>query len=256
LEADEQLFQRFGGDVPSMARHRLQELYGARMSRASVDTWLSRDNPERDRLVDLAEQGMPVLVAREFVPNSELGVIPTLRPAYRRLAPVVNRLLFEGFHSRGLAFIVPKKAALTVSGLHLNVNSWVPKAGKVQGRPIGDCSDGGRGAESVNSDEAKLACDARWGVIHHPSLSDLVVQVVECLREEQAQDASVTWADLVLFKVDLSGAFTLLSFRPEDVPLMAFELTDDRVIFFLCGLFGLTGTPTCFDVVSRALHVC
>jgi hypothetical protein len=254
LEADERLFLRFGGDVPSMARHRLQELYSARMNRSRIDTWVSRDNPERGRLVDLAEEGMPVLVAGGFVPNSKLGVIPALRPAYRRLAPVVNRLLFEGFHSRGLAFIVSKEAALTVPGLHLNVNSWVPKAGKVQGRPIGDCSDGGRGADSVNSDEAKLACDARWGVIHHPSLSDLVVQVVECLREEQVKDATVTWADLVMFKVDLSGAFTLLSFCPEDVPLMAFELTDDRVIFFLCGLFGWTGTPACFDVVSRALR--
>lgn len=254
LQEDAQLFLEFAGDVPGMARHRLSQLHEGRLNRARVEAHISPDNPELSRLLSLAEDGMSVPLAPDFVPNVEKGIVPELRQTYRRLAPVVNRLLFEGFHSRGLAFILPKDLALAVPRLHLGVNAWVPKAEKKQGRPIADCSDGGRGADPLNSEQAKLACDELYGEIHHPSLSDLVTQVIECHREELAADPTVTWDDLVMFKVDLAGAFTLMSFRPEDVPLMAFELTEERVMFFLCGIFGWTGTPACFDVVTRAMR--
>lgn len=35
---------------------------------------------------------------------------------------------------------------------------------------------------------------------------------------------------------------------------MTFQLTDDRAIFLLRGPFGCTGTPACFDVLSRVLR--
>mmetsp|Transcript_3656 Transcript_3656/g.5177 ORF Transcript_3656/g.5177 Transcript_3656/m.5177 type:complete len:284 (-) Transcript_3656:387-1238(-) len=58
---------------------------------------------------------------------------------------------------------------------------------------------------------------------------------------------------VVLWKMDLKGAYTLLSFCAEDVPLMGSELTDGLIMFFLCGIFGWTGTPACFQVVTRAI---
>jgi hypothetical protein len=68
-----------------------------------------------------------------------------------------------------------------------------------------------------------------------------------------ATDPRLTWSDFTLWKVDLLGAYTLLSFEPEAVPFMAAELTESNIVFFLCGTFGWSGTPASFQVVSRAI---
>lgn len=53
--------------------------------------------------------------------------------------------------------------------------------------------------------------------------------------------------------MDLRGAYTLLSFRPEDVGLFAMLLTEDIVYLQLAGIFGWAGTPAAFQVVTRAI---
>ena len=53
--------------------------------------------------------------------------------------------------------------------------------------------------------------------------------------------------------MDLRGAYTLLSFDPRDAHLFGMELSDDLLIFFLCGEFGWSCTPFAFQVISRAL---
>ena len=76
------------------------------------------------------------------------------------------------------------------------------------------------------------------------------------IDDENARGSPVLWEDLVLFKVDLKGAYTLLSFNPDDVRLMGLELSDDIVYFSLGGLFfffGWTGLPAAFQVVIRAI---
>ena len=35
---------------------------------------------------------------------------------------------------------------------------------------------------------------------------------------------------------------------------MAAEMDEDRIIFFLCGVFGWTGMPAAFQVVTRAIQ--
>jgi hypothetical protein len=65
-----------------------------------------------------------------------------------------------------------------------------------QGQGVSDYID----PKEVNSKEAKLACDAIHGQI-------------------------------TMFNMDLAGAFTLISFNPEDMHLMGSELTEDKVIF-------------------------
>jgi hypothetical protein len=51
-----------------------------------------------------------------------------------------------------------------------------------------------------------------------------------------------------IWKMDLRGAYALLSFRPEDVGLFAMLFSDD-----LMGIFGLSETPATFQVVTRAI---
>jgi hypothetical protein len=53
--------------------------------------------------------------------------------------------------------------------------------------------------------------------------------------------------------MDLKGAYTLLSFRPEDVGLFRMLLTGDLVYLQIAGIFGWTGTPAAFQVVTRAI---
>jgi hypothetical protein len=67
------------------------------------------------------------------------------------------------------------------------------------------------------------------------------------------QDPTVRWEDLVIWKMDLRGAHTLINFRTEDVRLMSSEMTGDLIIFFICGIFGWIGTPAAFQVVTRTL---
>ena len=64
---------------------------------------------------------------------------------------------------------------------------------------------------------------------------------------------STTWDRLQLWKMDLSGAFTLLDFNPADVPLLGTELQGEIVAFFQCGLFGWTCMPAAFQVLNRAI---
>lgn len=54
--------------------------------------------------------------------------------------------------------------------------------------------------------------------------------------------------------MDLKGAYTLLSFRPEDVGLFGMMLTEDIVYFQIVGIFGWAGTPAAFQVVTRAIQ--
>ena len=57
-----------------------------------------------------------------------------------------------------------------------------------------------------------------------------------------------------MWKMDLKGAYTLLSFRPEDVGLFGMLLTDNMVYFQIAEIFGWAGTPAAFQVVTRAIQ--
>jgi hypothetical protein len=54
--------------------------------------------------------------------------------------------------------------------------------------------------------------------------------------------------------MDLKGAFTLLNVLPKDVSLLSFELTDNLTVMHHTGMFGYTGMPCCFDVISRVIN--
>ena len=70
---------------------------------------------------------------------------------------------------------------------------------------------------------------------------------------EKTQNPPLRRQDLRILKMDLKGAYTLLSFRPEDVGLFDMLLTGDLVYFQLAGIFGWSGTPAAFQVVTRAI---
>lgn len=240
-----QLFHQQGDDLVGMARAMFKILEPERMSVSSIEDVISEENPEKNRLLSLAAEGMPLLTSPGFVASSSRGR-PPLSQTYRRMATAVDRMFYEDFIQKGLAFVLPYELVANLDlPFHLSLLSWAPKVGKAKGRPITDCS---AGESALNSSYTKVANDFVWGRIQHPTIVDLVQMVVEFKQESGAD-----WSELVLWKLDLRGAFTLLSFRSEDVPFVAAEMQGDLVIFFLCGIFGWAGTPACFQVVTRAL---
>ena len=54
--------------------------------------------------------------------------------------------------------------------------------------------------------------------------------------------------------MDLKGAFNLLDFCAKSAKLLTFELTEGMSVIHITGMFGWTGTPYCFQVVTRVLN--
>jgi hypothetical protein len=219
----------------------------SRLSHESIERVVSPTNPDYNRINCLVE-GMPLCPAKEFRPSSSKGtqLSENLSVTYRRLAPAVNKMLFEDFVEGGLAFILPWESVVNhVSQFHLSRLSWTSKVGKKKGRPILDCR---AGDSPLNSEETKSSCDELWGSIHHPSIETFVRMILDFIV-----DKGFTLDKIVLWKVDLKGAYTLLSFKDSDVPLVGALTSEKSVIFFLCGVFGWTGTPASFQVVTRVI---
>lgn len=241
-ERDEKRIREAGSLTAAVAS--IQQRYRPfRLSRERIMTWVDSSDEDFDRLIDLAE-GMRVLVDSEFVPNEKP---PPLRNMYKRAASAVNKLLHEWW-LEDLAMVVRTSTLVAQPGVHFSPAHWTTKAGKREGRVLFDSSDDSHGP-SLNSDSAREKLRARYGEIAHPTLDDFVLMVLD----SEAQHPE-SLEELVLWKWDLRKAFTLLSFRPEDARLLACELTDDLSLVYHAGLFGWTGTPFAFQVISRTLH--
>ena len=240
-------FESVGSDFDKLVRKKFKDISHRRMSAQSVLKALSKDNPEIKKLLRLAKFGLPLLQDPACVFNAPHS-IPPISKVYKRVAPAVNRMIYEDFIQKGLAFILPGDVCRDrLKSYHLNRLSWTSKVGKEKGRPLVDCS---AGVNHINSDYTKRKSDEVWGEIRHPTIEELVVMIVEYFSSLNG----VAWEDLVLWKADLCGAYTLLSFQPDVVRYVGGELNNGDCVFFLSGIFGWTGTPAGFQVVTRAIQ--
>jgi hypothetical protein len=254
VNSDEALFRASMRDIKVMAKRRQHQLLSKRLNSSRVNLHTRPDNPEREKLMHLAEKGMPLLLREGFKSNGQ-GKLPPLRKTYISVKSAVNRLLVKNFHELGLAFILTKETALTIPDIHFSPLHWAEKQGKRQGRPIGDCSDGGSeyGNEPLNSLSTKERSDQLWGPIRHPSIDDVANMINDYYEKVVIDDPTLKWSDLEIFQKDLKGAFTLLFFDADGIQHLAMEMTNGLVIIFICGIFGWTGTPAAFQVISRAI---
>ena len=263
---DEALLRSNGNDYIRMAQQRHQLLREDRFNEDRVREVLSAENPERDKMLSLAA-GMDVPLPEGFQPNGKLnyltgdtattyhaGDAEPLRTRYQQTASAVDKQLFK-LWGLGLAFILTAPTVFwMVKGDHKMVASWAPKAATEAGRVLMDPTHTKvKGGSSMNGPEVKEKCKERQGAIEHPDIAMLVVMVVSFFLRAKHKDPSVKWEDLRLTKMDLRAAFTLLSVAPENTPLFTMNLTGGLVILVLCGLFGWTGTPFAFQVVTRAI---
>jgi hypothetical protein len=235
-------------DFTSMVRRRLKQLSGDRLSAERVGK-LRPDNPEGVLMLELVG-GMKVHRPQGFTPNG-LHTRTPLRSTYESVATAVNKMLGAVVEQK-LAFLIPLEMAQRhVPELHLCKAHWCTKKGKASGRPLGDLSyvDG----TPLNTDETAEAATRHYGQILHPTIDDIAVMIHTFWTEAKKNDPSLRWTDLRIWKMDLKGAYTLLSFRPEDAGLFGMLLTGDLVYLQIAGIFGWAGTPAAFQVVTRAI---
>ena len=247
VEGCVRLFEEAGGDYEVMARKRLDQLRPGRLNTERVQR-LSGDNPERERLLSLAE-GMVVPLPEGFEPNGASSLTrPKLRELYLTTHKAVDCKFFE-MAVAGVAFVLPMAMAENISGIHFSPAHWAVKQGKACGRPIIDSSDRSATTSVLNGREVAEAAAELWSEIELPTVVDVVKEVLSLKGTAPERP----WTDLVVWKLDLKGAFTLMSFRPENSKYFAVELVGGLAMIFLCGLFGWTATPAAFNVISRAI---
>jgi hypothetical protein len=71
------------------------------------------------------------------------------------------------------------------------------------------------------------------------TIDDIAVMVNDFWWTAKKRNPLARWEDMRVWMMDLRGAYTLLSFRPEDVGLFAMLLSDDSVYLQMVGNFWL-----------------
>ena len=211
---------------------------GDRLSLARIDS-MAIQNEWSDKLRNLVA-GVPMLTPNGFVSNN---VPPKLRQKYLGVATAVNKLVYEQY-TKGNIVILPTEEAIKIEGIHFSSLHWTLQFAKETGRMLADPSNGDM---PLNTIEAKALVDAEFGKIVHPTIIQLIDMIMRVADE-------LGWHEVVLWKKDLRGAFTLLNIRPKDACKCAFELTDGLTMIHLTGFFGWIGFPAAFHVISRVLN--
>ena len=253
---DEEFIRRSGGLAPA-SRARWKELRDLRMNRDTVLTTLDPLNPERDRVLVLAEEGggVPIPVPDDFIPNTSGGK-PGPQPSAiaQKVGGALRKMVNEGFHNRKLCFIIrAQELATLVPNAHTNKSTWAPKAGSKKGRPCIDCGGGGRvpGNQPLNSDWLKSQARETYDPIVLPTIQQFIAMIADFIAKAKKEGKG----DRVIriWKMDIFGAYTQLTFRADDVHLMSASLPGELIAFFMCGTFGWAAMPFAFQVISRAV---
>ena len=216
-----------------------------RLNYDRVSKYVPLTDPDYEAIQRLVK-GIPIFTPNDFQPNNGIvnGKLMKLRAKYLTMPSVINRLVYE-LYERGKVIILPTSIARENRVTHYSALSWTTKVGKPQGRLIGDTSATESGTP-LNSIEVKILFDENFGNIHHPTIVEIAQMICDVASVEG-------WENIVLWKMDLKGAFTLLYVLPNDVPLLSFELTGNLTVMHHTGMFGYTGMPASFDVVSRVI---
>ena len=208
-----------------------------------------REDPDFHLLLELAV-GVPVWRDVNFQPSL---TPPPLSRAYQNVSAVINKLCYEQWE-RGQAIILPisiltdvrctENAQISFSGKY----GWTPKHGSREGRPTNNYSYDNKQHGLINSEYVKRAVKEFYGAIELAQLEELMQMILH-----QVKLADGVWDDIVLWKMDLKGAFALLNFKVDEIGLLTMCLTEDLCFLSLVGNFGLSQFPFIFGVISRVL---
>lgn len=242
-----------GFDLTKLIRLRQSQCPHSRLSVESIRSSGGDKSVDGALLREMAEVGVSVLTGPSFVQNR----VPTaFSPAYAVASSAVNKLLYESYRA-GMGLLLPTgclEDVVPLDRLHFSRVGLTLKKGTQSGRVTSNYSYSplGHSVGSINSLEVNELASEKYGAIELPTIFELVAMVVTIIGLAIAQNLSEK--DVVLWSMDLKGAFTLLWFRPEDVSLLALPLTDGLSFLPIAGNFGLGMFPFAFNVVSRFIQ--
>jgi len=248
---DADLFRSSGNDIEAVCHIHHQALAPNRLSTARVLNLLGTQGEkcpgvskeDFERISRIAAEGVRITTPPGFTPCSRP---PAMRTKYKETSNAINKLMFKQFNNHTV-ILIPTDLAVQIPGIHYSSQHWAPKKGKMQGRAICDTANRTDGIPiNGRGDDVRSQVEAEWGPIHHPTIEDIATMVL-IMADRHG------WDNIELWKVDLSGAFNLIRFHPESVKLLAFELTEGITAIHITGMFGWTGTPYAFQVITRVL---
>lgn len=210
------------------------------------------------RLARLATEGIPIPRYEGFSPNLRP---PNPKAIYRDVYSAVNCTLIQLWEQM-LVFIVPTVALLAIGGVHWTPTGWTTKVGKALGRYLFDARSKSAGTP-LNSYTPEYLASLRheWGHLSLPTIFDLVRMILSFEDSQRSLHGDAfDPSTVILFKGDLSKAFTLLSFSPDSVELTASELyqpswdplSEEQRSLLESLLAQLPSTPTTLEGAPRS----
>jgi len=246
LQRDIRHLRRVGTMEKVIEEHHLRhQENGPNLERATK--FLAND-PRFEKVKEIITKGGHIDTPPEFVRT--LRQAP-FRHMQTRLLPVYNKAVAE-MHDKDkvLLFRLSDLTPDELSKLHCaNEYHWRPEPGKVAGRPLLDCSNAPPGAIPLNSEYTSLRGVERYQRVTLPTFREIITEWDRYRRENDMQ-----WADMWIFKADITGCFNQLYWDLETTPLMGFMLTDDILMLMLTCGFGVGVTPMIWSEVGDAMN--
>jgi hypothetical protein len=233
-----------GGSIESLAVVKQTMVRPERFNVDRCHRWLAED-PEFDSLLSLASTGAVVEVDPSFIP---VPLPDKARPSHSKLANCFKKHIFKLWSKgRGVALPFDRLTKSQLSGVHISPIHWTSKVDNDDGRFLVDLSNRSSGSV-INSEFGLEAAKLKYGVLKLPTIVDILSKWRLFISEQQ-----VSLSECRCFKDDVSSAFCQFDFNPTASKLLAI-LLGNILFLFLVGLFGWTGAPIVFGLLSRALE--
>ena len=245
VQQDLDIFEECNWDWEAIVEKKRGPQRKDRLSVERVEKAISKSSQDKDRLKVIAK-GIKVPVDPLWKSNHD-AEYPECSTAYKQVAPAVTKIFHDDYWIKGQGFYMNMESSRRLK-VNTSVASWTPKYGKVKGRPISNHSRVSPGMEkALNSLHVKEVMEQEWGKIKHPTIAVIIRMILAYERDHP----DVPREDLMLWSCDLKGAFTLMDIFWEDVKKLGLVMGPDLVWVTIVAGFGWTGTPFCFDVITR-----
>jgi hypothetical protein len=236
------------GDLEALIQSRQSQMSANRLNISNVDNLDILLPGDADcALLRTLVNGIPVVLDPDFIADP---VPPKPSPIYLQAASAVDLSWYE-LYLKGFVLLIPTRILKywhDRRGFSLSYSraGWAKKRGKPQGRPTTNLSYDNHRGGLINTDTVRDSIRGIYGHIHPAQLDHIVTMI--------HRQASVHgWENIILWKMDLLGAYNLVFFKASDAGLLAMEMSDNLTLISMVGHFGWVGTPFAFDVISRLI---
>jgi len=223
---------------------RQSALLDSRLNHARLDAW-DQSDPDLPLLRQLVD-GIHIPLDPNFVPDRST---PPFSPMHTAATVAIN-LGWWKLYEQGLCLLIPTQPLHDLLPedelLSKSPSGWTPKFQSKGGRiTSGYHYDNKRGGQ-INTPYVRAAVEALYGPIKPPDIDGIVKNIL-------AEAERVGWVNLILWKMDIKGAFNLLFFRHDQAGVMSHDLMCGLTLINIVGNFGWCGLPYAFFVVTRSL---